>query len=336
MENGHTLPFVVGQKVEARSFIKGFRSSWFRCEIKDIGRRHGQILVLVDYFDFTEQKPLWLKLYQDPPYGRKSKHRTKNLMLRPEYPVIYHDTPVTDLSTAQQIVLVVNGPWKVGDMVDWFTCGCYWSGSVTEILGTNKAKIALTPPPAGEGGFYDDVSVEDLRPTLEWSIESGWTVPISKDREESCCCARLISPIQQEYASVTNYLDRERPHTRESSTTRQANEGCSDQSIGATSAEKRISHAGESSERPPDEGCSNWSTGKTSAQSRSFEDFNGSYQHTVSSEAIDPLEDVVLGLEELSNKVKWLKRILKDGIPLSNSKGPSWEFVEHHGSHEHK
>ncbi|KAG5560305.1 hypothetical protein RHGRI_003559 [Rhododendron griersonianum] len=38
----------------------------------------------------------------------------------------------------------------------------------------------------------------------------------------------------------------------------------------------------------------------------------------------------ILDLEELVNKVRWLKGIL--GVLLPNARRPPWKFVEHHGS----
>lgn len=44
----------------------------------------------------------------------------------------------------------------------------------------------------------------------------------------------------------------------------------------------------------------------------------------------DTLDALILDLEELANKVKWLKIILKRGFLLSTAVDTSWTFVEHH------
>lgn len=46
----------------------------------------------------------------------------------------------------------------------------------------------------------------------------------------------------------------------------------------------------------------------------------------------DTIEAPIMDLEELVNKVKWLKGILESGVPLPNARRPPWKFVEHHGS----
>lgn len=46
----------------------------------------------------------------------------------------------------------------------------------------------------------------------------------------------------------------------------------------------------------------------------------------------DTIEAPVMDLEELVNKVKWLKGILESGVPLPKTRRPPWKFVEHHGS----
>lgn len=46
----------------------------------------------------------------------------------------------------------------------------------------------------------------------------------------------------------------------------------------------------------------------------------------------DTIEAPIIDLEELVNKVKWLKGILESGVPFPNARRPPWKFVEHHGS----
>lgn len=46
----------------------------------------------------------------------------------------------------------------------------------------------------------------------------------------------------------------------------------------------------------------------------------------------DSLHAAILDLEELANKVQWLKDILEFGIPLSNDVKPPWKFVDHRAS----
>lgn len=41
------------------------------------------------------------------------------------------------------------------------------------------------------------------------------------------------------------------------------------------------------------------------------------------------IEAAILDLEELVNRIKWLKGVLNIGVPLSGTKKPSWEFLHH-------
>jgi hypothetical protein len=40
-------------------------------------------------------------------------------------------------------------------------------------------QLQLPAPPIGEGKCYI-ANHKDLRPTLEWSLEKGWTVPLAQ------------------------------------------------------------------------------------------------------------------------------------------------------------
>lgn len=46
----------------------------------------------------------------------------------------------------------------------------------------------------------------------------------------------------------------------------------------------------------------------------------------------DSLDAGLMDLEELVNKIQWLKGILDFGIPMPNGTTPSWKLVEHRGS----
>ncbi|CBI36359.3 unnamed protein product, partial [Vitis vinifera] len=177
MDKHDHLPFKVGQFAEARSFLQGFRGAWFRCKIKEISLRKGHIGHVLEYIDFPDEKLNWTKLYQKPPISKsKSKEKRRQLMLRPCFPPIYHVSQKPDINTITEVIVLVNDVWKVGDEVDWWTDGCYWSGRVTQLLGYDKVKIDLLPPPNGEGLSYE-VFCKDLRPSLDWSPSYGWRVP---------------------------------------------------------------------------------------------------------------------------------------------------------------
>ncbi|KAL6335484.1 hypothetical protein AAG906_029727 [Vitis piasezkii] len=195
MDKHDHLPFKVGQFAEARSFLQGFRGAWFRCKIKEISLRKGHIGHVLEYIDFPDEKLNWTKLYQKPPISKsKSKEKRRQLMLRPCFPPIYHVSQKPDINTITEVIVLVNDVWKVGDEVDWWTDGCYWSGRVTQLLGYDKVKIDLLPPPNGEGLSYE-VFCKDLRPSLDWSPSYGWRVPSPMESETGRCCAQLVKPV---------------------------------------------------------------------------------------------------------------------------------------------
>ncbi|KAJ6318709.1 hypothetical protein OIU76_014129 [Salix suchowensis] len=193
------LPFKVGQLAEARSFAQGYRGAWFRCKIIDIARRDSGMLYALQYYDFPDEKLNWTKLYQYP--KPRLKNTERQLMVRPCFPSVYRENKLSEIKTISEVVVVVNDVWKVGDFVDWWTDGCYWSGRLTKALGNEKYLIDLFPPPAGEGSSYE-ASSKDFRPSLSWSLDNGWIVPIPSVIDNHHPCARLIKPLNQ--GSSTN------------------------------------------------------------------------------------------------------------------------------------
>ncbi|XP_058072588.1 uncharacterized protein LOC131221350 isoform X2 [Magnolia sinica] len=197
MEKTDSLPFKVGQLAESKSFIVGFRGAWFRCKIKGIKLKRGRVVHFLEFFDFPDEKVTSTQLYQKPPSSRvNSQEEGKmELMVRPCFPSFYRESEMPDLHTISEVVAITNNHWKVGDLVDWWFDGCFWSGRVTHLLGNDKVQIELLEPPLGEGRSYE-AFCKDLRPSLDWSPEHGWTVPASLESETSCC-ARLIQPLNQ-------------------------------------------------------------------------------------------------------------------------------------------
>ena len=44
------------------------------------------------------------------------------------------------------------------------------------------------------------------------------------------------------------------------------------------------------------------------------------------------IEAAIIDLEELVNRIKWLRHVLNLRVPLSDTKQSSWEFSKHHAS----
>lgn len=62
-------------------------------------------------------------------------------MVRPCFPPIYRESEMPDVNTISKVVVIFDDVLKVGDLVDWFTDGCYWSGRIIELLGDEKVKV---------------------------------------------------------------------------------------------------------------------------------------------------------------------------------------------------
>lgn len=87
---------------------------------------------------YTELK--CTKVYQYPQYRRSNDKR--QLMVRPCFPPIHRQSQLPE--TISEVVVVVNDVWKVGDLVDWWSDDCYWSGRLTKALENDKFKVLLS------------------------------------------------------------------------------------------------------------------------------------------------------------------------------------------------
>ncbi|XP_059650903.1 uncharacterized protein LOC132297474 [Cornus florida] len=310
------LPFKVGQLAESRSFQIGYRGAWFRCKIKEIDRRHGHIGHVLEFVDFPDEKIKWTRLYQYPPTNvRKSKGINRQLMVRPQYPpIIYRESEIPNVKTDSEVAVVIDGAWKVGDLIDWWTSDSYWCGRVTKILGNDKVKIYLLPRPLGEGLSYE-VFCKDLRPSLDWSPECGWTVPIPLDGENFRPFARLIQLVNQEKSLPA--LDEAKLSVPR---------GVLKQPLSITVSKEAMHMPETNLETEGHAGEGLYYREESSKKMRT----GGSI--SLNSMCSDTLEAAIMDLEELANRVKWLRSMLEFGIPLSNAVRPPWKFVEHHAS----
>lgn len=163
------LPFKDGQTVEVRSFEHGYRGAWFRCKIIRIYIVAGTLYYSLKYLDYENEE-----IHEQQVFQRFEDEEKEWIMVRPAYPSVHK-------IEANPVPLVgPHGSWKVGDLVDWHKDGCYWSGKVLAIKNNHALQVELYPPPRGEGETCNALS-KDLRRSLEWSLEDGWTLP-STDR----------------------------------------------------------------------------------------------------------------------------------------------------------
>ncbi|XP_038723156.1 uncharacterized protein LOC120015038 isoform X2 [Tripterygium wilfordii] len=354
------VPFNVGQLVESRSFVPGYRGAWFRCKIRDIHRRKNGLGIDLEYFDFPDEKVRWTKLYQKHPASGSKMDSKRQLMARPHFPPVYQESLKPDISTISEVVVIVNDVWKVGDLVDWFSDGCFWSGRITEMLGSEKFQIELLPPPYGEGLPYE-VSSKDLRPSLEWSPEHGWTVPLPLGNEPRHYCARLIRPVDTEDAAnlMVDVGGEGRRGGREAAGASleksvSLSSHASESSLPASKSRltrKRFLSVTATGEQSMPGTTSKFDKADNELERASCSD-NISSSHvpvacietagtgtvkdssdwkvggiSIDSMYCETIEDALSGLEELVNRVKWTKGLLQSG--MSSSKNVSWKFVEH-------
>ncbi|XWS13804.1 hypothetical protein CRYUN_Cryun36dG0069900 [Craigia yunnanensis] len=313
------------------------------------------------------QEIRWTKLYQK---GSKSKNVEQTLMVRPCFPSVYRESRKPDVNTISEVIVIVNDAWKVGDLVDWWTDNCFWSGRITEKLGNEKVKIELSPPPVGEGSSYE-VFCKGLRPSMDWSVGEGWKLLIPKENKYHLCCAQIVKPLNQ--GSSPNLIDhtvRERKNVqpKAEASLKQNSSLSSYISIGSvhllnkseqlakkslnekhTNNTEKIRGLNILDHVPRKISCSNSVSTSyiqdTSAQMHGIAvlkdkyDDNGSSKKMKIDQSIclnftssDTIEAAILDLEELICRVKWLKHILEFGTSLSDTLRSSWKFIEHRGS----
>ncbi|CAN6976781.1 unnamed protein product [Brassica oleracea var. botrytis] len=215
------LPFKVGQTLEVRSFEDGYRGAWFRCEILNIYTKEGKLFYSLKSLDYDEKE-----IYHTQVYQRFEDEEKEWLMVRPSYPPFYYERHVRKIEADQAPLVVVYGSWKVGDLVDWRCQDCFWCATVLEVE-RNALQIELFPPPLGEGETYKAFR-KDVRPTLDWSLEDGWTLPYMDGRK-----SRSVKLLKREKGDhVTPCVDQTgKEHTERAK--RQRTEGDMQQKIGS-------------------------------------------------------------------------------------------------------
>ncbi|THU66884.1 hypothetical protein C4D60_Mb05t18890 [Musa balbisiana] len=180
-------------EAESKSFMIGYRSAWFRCKIKSMTFRKRQIGYFLEFFDYPDEKIRWTKLYQNSLQqpDQALEEGKLELMVRPPFPPFFRKSQLPKFCPTSDVIAITNDTWKVGDLVDWWYDSCYWSGRVSELLKDDHIKINLPKPPVGEGNSYI-AHCKDLRPSLDWTPENGWMLPVRKEHGNFDSCAILI------------------------------------------------------------------------------------------------------------------------------------------------
>ncbi|KAI3973179.1 hypothetical protein MKX01_020914 [Papaver californicum] len=358
MEAEQNLPFEVGQLAESKSFKEGFRGAWFRCKIKDYRMRGAEPTVALEYYDFPDEKITRMNLYRLNPAEKSTGVKKRHLMLRPCYPQIYLRSQMPDVSDISEVVGIVDRPWKVGDMVDWLKDGCYWSACITNVQDGEIVQVQFPRPPMGEGGSYV-VPGKELRPSLDWTPELGWTVPIPKVGETSEPCVRLIHPKSPGKIRNNNVGTGETLSFKCSSSSVSSHGSASsfppglsldspdreslNKPSGGLSNKQKTGTANmknSSADKTTLSSCISSTHGDTreSVSARKIRPAGDRYNSCGSSKRMrkseadstlsDMIESSIMDLEELVNRVKWLKGALEYGVEFSTTTKPTWKFLE--------
>ncbi|PKA62931.1 hypothetical protein AXF42_Ash007727 [Apostasia shenzhenica] len=238
-------------------------------------------------------------------------------MIRPQYPPVYYESELPDTLPTPDLIVIVNDPWKVGDLVDWWCDGCSWSGRITKIIAKDKVQVKLPDPPVGQGCSYEALC-KDLRPSLDWTLESGWVVPVSGEAGNERYCGRL------------NYLHEQDIQAKDMDVMAAKDsdmlEGTAEWAPHASSSQdEQKLELGEFRNSPPGEHQNSLDLKeKTCLASRKY---------LMAARSSATLESAIMNLEELTCKIKWLKGLLKFGFQWSDSMKPSWKFLENQGMH---
>ncbi|CAO2839115.1 unnamed protein product [Amaranthus hypochondriacus] len=318
--------FRIGQMLEARTFEKGFRGAWFRCKVKKVIRKKGRVAAYnVHYYDYTEEQEEKVTLYASPTESSSGQKAKRELMLRPHFPGYYRESDLPDLNTISEVIVAVADVWRVGDLVDWFFSGCFWSGTITDIIDDKRAKEC-------QSGHIHARLIQPLKqaPNLKLLVNE-----MDEDQESITITPRSSLEFSHSISS----------HTSVSSLSLLNTSGHSKKLLQYTEniSKKGMQDIGGSATGKPS--CSDNVSGTyvqdvqaeiaaaLSAEQQNHENgptkkvqLNGTI--ALNSTRCDSIESTILDMEELVNRVKWLKQILKFGIS-SSVQVPAWEFLEH-------
>jgi hypothetical protein len=88
----------------------------------------------------------WTSVYEVPPKGSGAssdlKQRKRELMLRPCFPPFHKESELPPQNSPAEVRAVVNDKWRVGDLVDLWCDGCFWSGKVIKLHGVDSVEVS--------------------------------------------------------------------------------------------------------------------------------------------------------------------------------------------------
>ncbi|KAG7991859.1 hypothetical protein I3843_02G099900 [Carya illinoinensis] len=273
----------------------------------------------------------WTQLYQKP---GKSRELKKQLMVRPQFPRIYRESQMPDVSTILEVAVIVVDSWQVGNLVDWWTDGCYWSGRVVELLGDNKVKengnvhsCARIIKPFNQGAPGNMMARDDDKGRE--GVQAAARASLERNTSSSSHISGSLSqsPDGFERMAKRPWSIKASKDTRTSETNFELD--MVDTGIGKTSGSDSVSSS-HVRDAPTDTVGTAAGKGKNNDAGSSKKMKHGSI--SLNSMRSDTVEDAVMDLEELLNKIKWARAILEFGKPLSGTTQNPWKFLEHRAS----
>ncbi|XP_019087232.1 PREDICTED: uncharacterized protein LOC104725214 [Camelina sativa] len=175
----------------------------------------------------------------------------------------------------------------------------------------SRYRLNLLAPPYGEGCIYEALS-KDVRPSLEWSLEDGWTVPFSKVGEKRQCAKLMkhLNEVTLNEVSGAESMEDEK-------------QGPSDEVSGAESME-------DEKQGPSDEVSG--AESKDEEKQRATEKVISDGDLRLNIMESESVEAAVMDLEELIVRFEWLKGKLG---PKSSEKA-SWVYEDYRPSSSRK
>ncbi|KAL0710356.1 hypothetical protein Bca4012_017334 [Brassica carinata] len=283
-----SLPFKVGETIEVRSFEGGYRGAWFRCKILNIYTKEGKLFYSLKYLDYDEEE-----IHQTQVYQRFEDEEKEWLMVRPSYPPYYQEREVRKIEADQAPLVVVHSSWKVGDLVDWWKDDCFWCATVLAAKIKEPLQIELFPPPLGEGEIYSALR-KDVRPSLNWSPEDGWTVPSTDGRKsQSVKLVKRVDHVPQDVCQ--------------------------------TGKEQTEKIKKQKTERAKKQKTERDMPQKTE---RNMQQVKGNGEISLNIDESDSVEAAVYDLEELIVRIEWIKKMLSPDV----GEGSTWKCQDYRPS----
>ncbi|KAJ0261759.1 Aproteint domain-containing protein [Hirschfeldia incana] len=234
-------------------------------------------------------------------------------MVRPSYPPHYQERQVRKIEADQAPLVAVHGSWKVGDLVDWWKDDCFWCATVLAAKIKEPLQIELFPPPLGEGETYT-ASRKDVRPTLDWSLEEGWTVVPSMDGRGG----QSVKLLKREKG--VDHLPQDVCQTGKEQT-----EKCKTQKTERAKKQKTKRDTQQKAERDTQQKAERDTEQKTEVD---MQQVGGIGEIRQNIDESDSIEAAVYDLEELIVRMEWIKSMLSADV----GEGSTWKYKDYRPS----